>query len=71
MECEVQADFCFLSRTGEVVEGDLRNKNMKILVLTELLSGCVGYVLMCDNRRRVNGDIERWLDSFGLMSNLT
>ena len=71
VECEVQADFCFLSRTGEVVEGDLRNKNMKILVLTEMLSGCVGYVLMCDNRQRVNGDIERWLDSFGLMSNLT
>jgi len=44
---------------------------MKILVLTEMLSGCVGYVLMCDNRQRVNGDIERWLDSFGLMSNLT
>ena len=71
VEVEVQADFCFLSSTGEIVEGDLRNKNIKILVLTEMLSGCVGYVLACENRQRVNGDIERWLDSFGLMSNLT
>ena len=44
---------------------------MKVLVLTEMLSGCVGYVLTCENKQRVNGDIETWLDSFGLMSNLT
>ena len=59
----MQADFCFLGRSGEVVDGDLRNKNMKILVLTEMLSGCVGYVLTCENRQRVHG--------FGVMSNLT
>ena len=42
MECKLQADFCFLSRRGEIVEGDdAHERNMKILVITEMLSGCI------------------------------
>ena len=40
-------------------------------MLTELLSSCVGFVIISDNLVQVNSDIEKWLDSFGLTSSMT
>ena len=71
IECEVQADFAFVTKTGEVSEEDSRRSTMKVLVLTELLSSCVGFVIISDNLVQVNSDIEKWLDSFGLTSSMT
>ena len=71
IECEIQADFAYMTKTGEISEEDSRRTTLKILVLTELLSGCVGFVAVTDNPQRVNADIERWLDSFGLSSSMT
>ena len=71
IECEVQADFAFITKKGEVSEEDSRRSTMKVLVLTELLSGCVGFVVVSDNLVQVNSDIEKWLDSFGLTSSIT
>ena len=71
IECEVQADFAFVTKTGEVSEEDSRRTTMKVLVLTELLSSCVGFVIISDNLVQVNSDIEKWLDSFGLTSSMT
>ena len=71
IEVEVQADFAFITKNGEVDEEDSRFRNMKVLVLTELLSGCVGFVIVSENVQQVNSDIEKWLDSFGLSSSMT
>ena len=71
IECEIQADFAYLTKNGEISEEDSRRTTMKILVLTELLSGCVGFVAVTDNIQQVNSDIEKWLDSFGLSSSMT
>lgn len=48
-----------------------QGKNLKILVLTEMLSGCVAFVMVGDDKGRVQADVEKWLDSFGLMSQQT
>ena len=71
IECEVQADFAFITKKGEVSEEESRRSTMKVLVLTELLSGRVGFVVVSDNLVEVNSDIEKWLDSFGLTSSMT
>ena len=71
IEVEVQADFAFITKNGEVDEEDSRFRNMKVLVLTELLSGCVGFVMVSENVQQVNSYIEKWLDSFGLSSSMT
>ena len=39
--------------------------------MTELLSGCVGFVVVSENKAQVQSAIERWLDSFGLVSQQT
>ena len=70
VECEVQADFAFISHRGEVTELD-SGKNIKVLVMTELLSGCVAFVVVSENKSQVQSLIERWLDSFGLVSQQT
>ena len=72
VECELQADFCFLSRRGEIVEDDdSPDRNMKILVMTEMLSGCVAFIIVTDKKEQVQSQVCQWLDSFGLMSGQT
>ena len=70
VECEVQADFAFISKRGETSEHDT-GRNIKVLVMTELLSGCIGFVVVSENKAQVQTAIERWLDSFGLVSQQT
>ena len=45
--------------------------NFKVLVLTELASGCVGYVVVECEIPRVKAHICRWLEHFGLTSTTT
>ena len=72
VECELQADFCFLSRRGEIVESDdAHERNIKILVITEMLSGCIAFIVVTDRRDQVQTQVCSWLDSFGLMSHQT
>ena len=72
VECELQADFCFLSRRGEIVESDdAHERNMKILVITDMLSGCIAFIVVTDRRDQVQTQVCSWLDSFGLMSHQT
>ena len=70
VECEVQADFAFISKRGETSEHDT-GRNIKVLVMTELLSGCIGFVVVSENKAQVQTAIARWLDSFGLVSQQT
>ena len=44
-EVSIQADFSFLNTTGEIVADELPG-SVKILVLTEMMSRCIGYVVV-------------------------
>ena len=70
LETEVQADFAFLTTRGELVSEDVEG-TIKVLVLTELASGCVGYVVVENEIPRVRAQICRWLEHFGLTSTTT
>jgi hypothetical protein len=63
----VQADFGFLTTRGELVE-DEADGTIKVLVLTELSTNCVGYVIVGQETRSVKNQICKWLDHFGLAS---
>ena len=65
LETEVQADFAFLTTRGEVVSEDAPG-TIKVLVLTELSSGCIGYVVVESDVSKVRTQICRWLEHFGL-----
>ena len=70
LETEVQADFAFLTTRGEVVSEDAPG-TIKVLVLTELSSGCIGYVVVENDVSKVRTQICRWLEHFGLTSTRT
>ena len=70
LETEVQADFAFLTTRGEVVSEDAPG-TIKVLVLTELSSGCIGYVVVESDVSKVRTQICRWLEHFGLTSTTT
>ena len=46
-EVSIQADFAFLNTTGEIVADELPG-SVKILVLTEMMSRCIGYVVVVE-----------------------
>ena len=65
LETEVQADFAFLMTRGEVVNEESEN-TIKILVLTELATNCIGFVVTtATDARKVKGQVCKWLDHFG------
>ena len=66
-ECELQADFAFLSVRGEFTEEEVDNC-FKVLVMTEMSSNCVGYVVVHNDLAAVRGQIVKWLEHFGLNS---
>ena len=63
----MQADFGFLTTRGEMVE-DEADGTIKVLVLTELSTNCIGYVIVGQETRSVKNQICKWLDHFGLAS---
>ena len=67
IETEVQADFCFLSQNGELSDLEAGGA-VKILVLTELVSNCVAYIVVTENETNVRREIVAWLNHFGLES---
>lgn len=71
LQCEVQADFCFIRKRGEVLADDQGLGNVKVLVLTEMVSGAVGYVVVDKDLKRVQKEIVDWMDAFGLSSSMT
>ena len=71
LETEIQADFCFLKREGERFEFSDKEGNMKVLVLVELATNCVGYVVVSDDVTTVRKQIVSWLEHFGVVSSNT
>ena len=67
IESEIQADFGFLSQTGEVADLETSNA-VKILVLTETVSNAIGYVVVEEDLNRTRNSIVRWLKHFGMES---
>ena len=67
IETELQADFCFLSQNGELSELETAGA-VKILVLGELVSNCVAYIVVTENEASVRREIVAWLNHFGLES---
>ena len=67
IETENQADFVFLSQQGEISEIE-QSGAVRVLVLTELLSGAIGYVVIGDDPSKAKGFVEKWLQHFGLES---
>ena len=67
IETELQADFCFLSQNGELSELETGGA-VNILVLTELMSNCVAYIVVTENEANVGREIVAWLNHFGLES---
>ena len=68
-EAEIQADFAFLSQSGEI-SFEESERAVKILVMSEMLSGCLGAVVVGDVEQ-TRREIKTWLDHFGLMSKST
>ena len=62
-EVSIQADFGFLNTTGEIVADEL-----PILVLTEIMSRCIGYVVVGEDVEAARRQIVVWLQHFGLTS---
>ena len=67
LETEIQADFGFLTTRGEMVN-DEADGTFKVLVLTELSTNCVGYVVVGQDARNTKNLVCKWLDHFGLAS---
>ena len=64
-EVSIQADFAFLNTTGEIVADELPG-SVKILVLTEMMSRCIGYVVVGEDVEAARRQIVVWLQHFWL-----
>ena len=67
LEAEVQADFGFVTERGEMIEHEQPGVH-KILILTELSSNCVGYVVVGQDLRVARNQVAKWLHHFGFSS---
>ena len=63
-EVSIQADFAFLKTSGEIVTDELPG-SVKILVLTEMMSRCIGYVVVGEDVEAARRQIVVWLQHFG------
>ena len=67
IESEVQADFGFISQHGEVSETESPGA-IKVLVMTEMVSNAIAYVVVSEDVNKVRAQIAKWLLHFGLES---
>ena len=66
-EVSIQADFAFPKTSGEIAADELPG-SVKILVLTEMMSRCIGYVVVGEDVEAARRQIVVWLQHFGLTS---
>ena len=67
VECELQADFCYLSSRGEFTDDEV-DECFKVLVLVEMASNSVGFILVTRDLQQTRTEIAKWLDLMGLAS---
>ena len=64
-EAEVQADFGFITKRGEISLEESEEGLFKVLILTELSTNAVGYVLVTNDMRANRVQIGKWMHHFG------
>jgi len=64
---QFRLNFAFLNTTGEIVADELPG-SVKILVLTEMMSRCIVYVVVGEDVEAARRQIVVWLQHFGLTS---
>ena len=67
LECELQADFAYLSTRGELTDVEVDNC-FKVLVLAEMASNGVAYVLVKGDLTSTRTEIAKWLEHLGMSS---
>ena len=67
LECELQADFAYLSTRGELTDVEVDNC-FKVLVLAEMASNGVAYVLVKGDLSSTRNEIAKWLEHLGMSS---
>ena len=67
-EAEVQADFGYITKRGEISLAESEEGIFKVLVLTELSTNAVGYVLIHDDLRWNRVQVGKWMHHFGFTS---
>ena len=67
LESELQADFAYISSRGELTDDEV-DHCYKVLVLSELSSNCVAYLLVTSDLTAVRANLVKWLDHMGLSS---
>ncbi len=59
-ECELQADFAYLSSKGEMTDEEV-DRCFKVLVLVELSSNCTCFVLVDQDLQSTRSSVAQWL----------
>ena len=67
LECELQADFAYLSTRGELTDVEVDNC-FKVLVLAEMASNGVANVLVKGDLTSTRTEIAKWLEHLGMSS---
>ena len=67
-EAEVQADFGYITKRGEVSLAESEEGIFKVLILTELSTNAVGYVVIHDDMRWNRVQVAKWMHHFGFTS---
>ncbi len=66
-ECEIQADFAYLSSKGEMTDEEV-DRCFKVLVLVELSSNCTCFVLVDQDLQSTRSSVAQWLECIGTSS---
>ena len=66
LECELQADFAYLSTRGEMTDVEVDNC-FKVLVLAEMASNGVAYIIVKGDLTSTRTEIAKWLEHLGII----
>ena len=71
LSTEFQADFCWLRKEGEVLDHMENQENLKILVVVELATNNVGYIVIGEDKNAIYSQINQYLQPCGISSTST
>ena len=71
LSTEFQADFCWLKREGEVLDHMENQENLKILVVVDLATNNVGYIVIGEDKNAIYSQINQYLQQCGISSTST
>ena len=66
-ECELQADFAYLSSKGEMTDEEV-DRCFKVLVLVEMSSNCTCFISVDQDLQSTRNSIAQWLEFIGMSS---